>query len=194
MVRHARRGFYPDDRLGRWFSSWHRQRLPVIKKLGTLAKKTSDSIWKNKGSIAVGTAAAVVLTNPEAATAAVTGTTDIVTEVVAGTTGIVAEGVSRNTRQSGGSGSVIPAMIFYLVLAGLVILGTRYLLHRVGIWKLAVPLLIVGVLFCCGVAEAGVLDFTSIPEIECKSFPKLPWMNLITIALIILSFFIGGAT
>ena len=167
-----------------------RYSLPVIKHIGTLAKKTSDGIWKNKGSIAVGTAAAVVLTNPEAATAAITGTTDIITEVVAGTTEIVTDGVSRKSRQSTG-GSIIPTLLFYLLITVLVIAGVRYCLQSIGLRKI-LPLLVLGILLFCGnIAEAGMIDYASFPEIECGKV-KLPWWNIVTVVLLVISLIVGG--
>jgi hypothetical protein len=141
------------------------KRIEGVKKI---ADRVSKTVWNNKGAIAVGTVATVALTNPEAATAAVTGTADIVSNAVTGTADVayvaITSGGSADTvvprssvRQSS-SGNVIPTVLFYLLFIGLVIMGARYLLHRIGIWRMAVPLLMVGVILLCGgVADAAVI-------------------------------------
>ena len=154
--------------------------------VGKTANDAGKVVWNNKGSIAVGTAAAVALTNPDAATAAVNGTADVVTGAVTGTTGAVAQGITTNAKRSTG-GSVLLTLLLILLLIVLVILGMRYLLHRVGIWKLAMPLLMIGVLLCCaGVAQAGVVGFVSVADI----FAFKPLLDLAMLVIVIISLFL----
>ena len=136
--------------------------------VGKTVKKTADDagkvVWNNKESIAVATVATVALTNPKAVTAAVSGTADIVTSAVTGTAdvayGVVTNGKTvdtvaprTNVRQATSSG-VIPTVLFYLVLAVLIIVAVRYLLR--GAVRKVLPLLVVCILLCCvGVAEAA---------------------------------------
>ena len=150
------------------------KRIEGLKKIGNYVtntvKKTSNDtakvVWDNKGAIAVGTVATVALTNPEAATAAVTGTADIVTNAVTGTADVAYASIARgtadtvaqraNARQTS-SGSIIPTLFLFLAFMGIgIIFARRFLFQRrrIGMW--CVALLTVGVLFCCvGVADAA---------------------------------------
>jgi len=75
----------------------------------------------------------------------------------------------------------------------LVIAGVRYCLQSIGLRKI-LPLLVLGILLFCGnIAEAGMFDYASFPEIECGKV-KLPWWNIITVVLLVISIFTGGAS
>ena len=156
-----------------------RHSLPVIKHIKPLIERTSNGIgnavWRNKGAIAVGTTAVVVATKPEVAASVVTGTTErIIT-----------------TDKSTGS-SVIARLLFYLLVAVLVIAGVRYCLQSIGLRRI-LPLLVLGVLLFCGnTAEAGMFDYASFPEIECGAAKKIPWWNVITIILLLVAIFTGS--
>ena len=127
----------------------------VGKKVKKTTNDTAKVVWDNKGAIAVGTIATVALTNPEATSAAITGTADVAYGIVTGS-GTADTVVPRTSARQSNGGSVIPTVLFYLLLIGLAFIGARYLLHRIGIWRLAVPLLMVGViLLCAGVADAA---------------------------------------
>jgi hypothetical protein len=151
------------------------KQIEGIKKIASLVgkriKKTSDDaakvVWNNKGAIAVGTIATIAVTNPEAATAAVTGTADIVTNAVTGTADVAYGAVTSgrtadivapraNARPSSG-GSIIPTLLLFLAFVGIGISFARRFLfqrRRIGMW--CVALLAVGILFCCvGVADAA---------------------------------------
>jgi len=150
------------------------KRIDGVKKIANYVGKT---VWNNKGAIAVGTVATVALTNPEAAVAAVTGTADIVSNAVTGTAdvayGVVTGGSTADTvapranARPSTTGGTFSTVLFTLVMIGLVIIGVKYLL-RGSIRRLAVPLLIVGLLLCFGTtAEASMLS--SIPDIQCAA-------------------------
>jgi hypothetical protein len=69
----------------------------------------------------------------------------------------------------------------YLLIAGLVIVGVRYFLHRVGLWKV-LPLLALSLLLCGGVAEAGVFD--------CIPVPIRPWWDIVMLVIVVLTMFL----
>ena len=151
------------------------KRIDVVKKIANLVSntvsKTADSagkvIWNNKGAIAVGTVATVALTNPESATAAVSGTADVAYGVVTG--GKTADTVAprANVRQSSG-GSIIPTLLLFLAFVGIGVVIATYFRRRIRVFRVAVPLLVVGLLLCFGAtAEASMLS--SIPDIQCTA-------------------------
>ena len=174
--------------------------------VGNTFMKTADdaakTVWNNKGAIAVGTVATVALTNPEAATAAVTGATDVVTNAVTGTADIAyaaatggktADAVAprANVRQSSGR-SIIPTLLFFLAFIGIGIVIAAYFRRRIGVFRVAVPLLIVGVMLFCGVgvAEAGVVSVIPKPPMLPPITPPMILWNLFNIALIVVSIFV----
>ena len=172
------------------------KRIDGVKKIANLVSstvsKTADNagktVWNNKGAIAVGTVATVALTNPDVAVAAVTGTADVAYGVATGgkTADTVAQRANAIPSTTGGTFSTL---LFYLVVIGLVLIGVKYLL-RGSIRRVAVPLLIVGVLLCFGVtAEASVLG--SIPDIQCTA-PILvkPVAHFIMLVITIASIFL----
>ena len=174
------------------------KRIDGVKKIANLVShtvsKTADSagkvIWNNKGAIAVGTVATVALTNPKAATAAVTGTADVAYGVV--TNGKTADTVvpRTNARPSTTTGSsTFSTVLFTLIMIGLVLIIVKYLL-RGSFRRIAVPLMIIGVLLCFGVtAEASMLS--SIPEMQCTA-PVLvkPVAHFIMLVITIASIFL----
>jgi len=173
------------------------KRIDGVKKIANYMGKT---VWNNKGAIAVGTVATVAISNPEAATAAITGGADIVTNAVTGTAdvayGVVTGGKTAepvpprtNARPSTTGNGTFSTLLFYLVIIGLVFIGVRYLL-RGGIRRLAVPLLIAGLLLCFGAtAEASMLS--SISDIQCSA-PVLvkPIAHLIVLVVTVVSIFL----
>ena len=184
------------------------KRIEGMKKVAALVsntvKKTADDaakyVWNNKGSLAIATVATVAISNPEAATAAVTGTADIVTNAVTGTAdvayGVVTNGKTadtaaprENARPSTNGGSTFSTVLYYLLIIGLVFIVMKYLL-RGAVRRLAVPLLIGGVLLCfVSVAEASMLS--SIPDIQCA--PVLvakPIMHFVVLVLTVVSIFL----
>jgi len=148
---------------------------------------------KSFGSIGVATVATVALTNPDAAVAAVTGTADIAYGVVTGggktggkTTDTVAQRANARPSTTGGTFSTV---LFTLIMIGLVFIGVKYLL-RGSIRRVAVPLLIVGLLLCFGVtAEASM--WSAIPEMQCAA-PVLvkPIAHFIMLVITVVSIFL----
>jgi len=143
--------------------------IKAIQNAKSVAGKACDGaanvIWRNKGAVAVGATAVAVATKPEVF---VGGATTIATSSYGG------------------------MILFYLIAACVVIVGIRYLLRRFRVWKL-LPLVVLGLLLCGGVAQAGMIDHISIPEIECGAI-KSAWWNIITVVLLVISLFTGGAT
>ena len=178
------------------------KRIDGVKKIANLVSntvsKTADSagniVWNNKGAIAVGTVATVALTNPKAATAAVTGTADVAYGAVTGitTNGKTADTVAQrtNARPATTGGSIIPTLLFFLAFVSIGIVIATYLRRRIGVFRVAVPLLIVGFLLCFGAtAEASMLS--SIPEMQCTA-PVLvkPVAHFIMLVITIASIFL----
>jgi len=143
--------------------------IRAIQKTKSAIGKTCDGagnvIWRNKGAVAVGATAVAVATKPEVF---VGGATAIATSPYGST------------------------ILFYLIAALLVIVGMRYFLHRVGLWRV-LPLVVLGLLLCGGVAQAGMIDHIAIPEIECGVI-KPAWWKILTVVLFVISIFTGGAT
>jgi len=178
------------------------KRVDGVKKIANLVSntfsKTADSagkiVWNNKGAIAVGTVATVALTNPKAATAAVTGTADVAYGVATGggKTGKTADTVAprANARPSTTGGNIIPTLLLFLAFVGIGIVSATYLRRRIGVFRVAVPLLVIGVLLCFGVtAEASMLS--AIPDIQCTA-PVLvkPVAHFIMLVITIASIFL----
>jgi len=111
-------------------------------------KSLGSAIWDNKGSIAVGTTAVAVATNPapfvEGAAAVITGRT--------------------NNLSAGGVQSYVVGWLCYAMATILAIVGVRCAWNYVKDYKNWLPLFL-GVMVCgltCGIAEAGVLDCVAI--------------------------------
>jgi len=179
------------------------KRIDGVKKIAALVgktfTKTADDagkvIWNNKGSIGVATVATVALANPDAAVAAVNGTADVAYGVATGggkTGGKTADTVApRTNARPSTTGSTFSTVLFYLVIIGLVLLVMKYLL-RGSIRRVAVPLLIVGVLLCfSATAEASM--WSSLPDIQCSATPSLithPFINFIMLVITLASIFL----
>jgi hypothetical protein len=174
------------------------KRIEGVKKItdfvGKTVMKTSGdaakTVWNNKGAIGVATVATVALTNPEAATAAVTGTADVVTNAVTG--GKTAETVAPRTTARRPSGwSIIPTLLYFLLFCGIGIVIATYFRQRIGVFRIAVPLLAIGVLLCFGVtAEASMLG--SFPDIQCTApvIAVKPIVNFIVLVITVASLFL----
>jgi hypothetical protein len=148
----------------------------TITKAASLIKKTCDDaasvIWKNKGAIAVGTAAVAVASKPEI----------LVQPVVQGTRAVVGE--TSNAVQQSVIGNALSNLVVFVLLCMLITLGLGYLFRQTGFWRV-VPLLIVGLLLCCGIAEAGVMSGMDVPCCAVK-----PVWDIISIVILIISLFI----
>jgi hypothetical protein len=143
-------------------------------------------IWQNKGSIAVGTAAVAVATNPAPF---VEGATTIITGKPAK---IV---IPANYQVTGyqSAQSVTGSLWYYLFYAGVTILcivGVRCAWSYVKDYKNWLPLMVVGVLLCSvGVVEAAVI--TSPPPVLPPVFiSPIPWWNIVNFVLLVVSIFI----
>ena len=136
----------------------------IVKQVGKACDDVGSALWKNKGGIAVGAATVVAVTNPEPF---VQGATTIVT------------GTAKPIHQS-----TLGSVFFYLLLTGLTVAGVRYLFHHLKDWKNWLPLLVVGILLCCGnIAEAGVMEGVSV-------IPVRSLWDFLGFILLILSIFI----
>jgi hypothetical protein len=154
-----------------------------VTKIATRAKdwitKTGTSlgavIWNNKGSIAVGTAAVAVVTNPAPF---VQGTTTLITgkpTVVTNTADVAGQSLSGIFWYYG----------FYAAATLFCIVGVRCAWNYIKDYKNWLPLMIVGVCFVtCGVADAA----TVIPKPPV--LPAVPWCTVFNVVLVIVSIFI----
>jgi len=121
-------------------------------------QKCSNYIWKNRGAVAVGATTTAVVLRPDA--------------VFGGALKLA-------------STPFVSSMLFYLLFAMLVIAGIRYFLHRAGLWRV-LPLVIVGLLLCAGLAEAGVVDCVSVPTVQ---FITKPLWDVVMIIIVAISLF-----
>jgi hypothetical protein len=134
-------------------------------------KSIGDTIWHNKGSIAVGSTAVAVATNPAPF---VSGITTVLTGRASDPSG-------------GGIQSYIFGFGFYAIATLLTIVGVRCTWNYVKDYKNWLPLMVVGILFCSvGVAEAGVIP---VPDNQ-SGFIYRPWWDVITIVILIISIFL----
>ena len=127
--------------------------IKAIQKAKTLAGKACDGaanvIWRNKGAVTVGATAVALATKPEVF---VGGFASLASSTYFGT------------------------ILFYLLIAVLGIVGGLYFLRRIGLWKI-LPLLVVGLLLCGGVTEAGVMD--------CVPVPGRPWWDVVVMLVVV---------
>ena len=139
------------------------KRAKIVNFVGKTCDDAANVLWRNKGAVTLGTVLVTAAANPE--------------PFIEGTTTII----------GGGSQTVfvscIGTILFYLLLAVLVIAGTRFFLHRIRLWRV-LPLLILGLMFGSGVAEAGV-----IPIAECGVI-KPPWWNIFDLIILIFAIFL----
>ena len=133
-------------------------------KIANFVKKScnniGNTIWRNKCSIAIGTAATVAVMAPEAvvhgATTVATGATQAATSAIANTTQAAIQSAAGNA----GSGFFSFLMVAALFLAGLWFF-VGFVRFR---YKAILPLLVIGVLIClCGVTEAATLQSAAVP-------------------------------
>jgi hypothetical protein len=155
------------------------------------SKSIGNAIWNNKGAVAVGTAAVVIATNPEATAAVVTGVTETVTTgataVITGAT----EGVSRSVRQSSGSGSIW-YLVFFAAATVFCIVVIRYIWNYVRDWKNWIPLAVIGIFLCFGgIAEAGIIGLPTVDGItNVISKPPVPFWTFFNVVLCLVTIFI----
>jgi len=146
----------------------------AVNLVGKACDNVSSVLWRNKGTVAVGTTAVAVATNPEPF---VQGTTAVVT----GTTGKV---MKSNTGSS---------IVSYLLLSVLLIAGIWYFLRCIKFRPGHVlPLLILGVLILfCFTDSASAGTFAQVPEIQCGMVkPPLWWTDIVGWILLIIVIFL----
>jgi hypothetical protein len=159
----------------------------VVKVAGTakdFITKTSTSlgnaIWNNKGSIAVGSAAVALATNPAPF---VSGATTMIT--------------GRPSDPSAtGIQSYLVGWLFYAVATILAILGVRYAWAYLKDWKNWVPLLLIVGVCCitCGTVEAGIIHFPTVEGLvdtipKPPVLPTVPWWSLFNVVLLVITIF-----
>ena len=134
----------------------------AVKNVVNFVKKASNNIgntiWNNKGSIAVGTAATVAVLAPDAV---VQGATSIATGAVEGAATVVTGATQAAVQNStGGNG-----FLSYLFLAVLFIAGLWFFVGFVRFrYKAVLPLLVLGVIVClAGTADAATLHSAAVP-------------------------------
>jgi len=141
----------------------------VVKAVGLVKKTCNDiasTIWKNKGAIAVGTAAVAVASKPEAF---VQGATAMVTETAAKVVEPRSSSIGRT--------------IICVVLAMIVLAGVRSVLRSFGAWSI-LPIMLGIVLLGCGIAEAGVISGSEVrPAIASTWWNALGWIVIILITV-----------
>jgi hypothetical protein len=149
------------------------------------AASWGNAIWNNKGSIAVGTAAVAVATNPapfvQGTTTLITGKPTVVTNTAdVANLSVASQSVTSSLWYYG----------FYIAVTLLCILGVRCAWNYTKDYKNLLPVLIVGVCFVtCGVAEAGVVESVVSVIPKPPVLPAVPWCTVFNIALIVVSIF-----
>jgi hypothetical protein len=142
-----------------------------------------ETIWRNKGSVAIGTVAVAAANNPAPF---VDGAVTIVTGRPAKTSG------PSDTANH----SFIVGWLFYAIATLLAIIGVRCLWNYVKDYKNWLPLMVVGVLLCSvGVVEAGVVCLPTLDGIA-SVIPKppvppapVPWWNVLYFVLFVIMIF-----
>ena len=137
----------------------------AVSLVGKACDNVANVLWRNKGAIAVGTAAVVATTNPE--------------PLIGGAATMVT-GVTQPIHQS-----ALGSILFYLLLAVISVAGVRYLLQYLKDWKNWLPL-ILGLIFCgltAGIAEAGVIGCATIK-------PPFWWGEVIGFILLVIGMFL----
>ena len=154
----------------------------AVKNVVSLVKKTcnniGNTIWNNKGSIAVGTAATVAVLAPDAV---VQGATTIASGAVEGAATVVT-GATQAAVQSGVSNSG-SGFFSYLLLAMLFLAGLWLFVGFVRFrYKAVLPLLVLGVIVClAGTADAATLHSATVPVAAAIK----PFINVIGWVVII---------
>jgi hypothetical protein len=135
-----------------------------------------NAIWNNKGSVAVGSVAVAVATNPAPF---VSGATTMIT--------------GRPSDPSAtGIRSYFTSWLFYLIATVLAIIGVRCSWNYVKDYKNWLPLMVVGVLLTCGgVVQAGMIDYVPVPEVPLTGIKPPPFWDVIGLIILILTIFIG---
>jgi hypothetical protein len=146
------------------------------------ATSWGNAIWSNKASIAVGTAAVAVATNPAPF---VEGATTIITGQPAK---IVTPSYNQATASQSATGSLW-YYGFYLAATTFCIVGVRCIWNYVKDYKNWLPLMVVGILLCCGgIVEAAVI--TPPPVLPPVFISPIPWWNIVNFVLLVVSIFI----
>ena len=79
-------------------------------------------------------------------------------------------------------------VLLYLLAGVLLIAGVRYLWHRLRLWRM-LPLVVLGLLLCGGVAQAGVIDFVPAPDALFGAI-HLSFQKIWAVVLVVVSLFI----
>jgi hypothetical protein len=142
--------------------------------------KTSTSlgnaIWNNKGSIAVGSAAVALATNPAPF---VSGATTMIT-------GRAGDPAATSIQ------SYFTGWLFYAIATLLAIIGVRCSWNYVKDYKNWLPLMVIGLFLCCsGVVQAGVIDYVPVPEVPIVGIKPPPLWDVIGLIILILTIIIG---
>ena len=154
----------------------------AVKNVVSFVKKScnniGNTIWNNKGSIAVGTAATVAVLAPDAvvqgATTVATGATQAATSAIANTT----QAAIQNAGGNAGTG-----FFSFLLVAALFIAGLWFFVGFVRFrYKAILPLLVLGVIIClAGTADAATLHSAAVPVAAAIK----PFVNVIGWVVII---------
>ena len=134
-------------------------------------------LWRNKGTVAVGTAATVAVLAPEAT---VQGATTVATQAVQGATAVVASGTEAIVKSTVKPGSANVFLTLFLLVA-LLLAGLWIFIGRIRRkYLLVLPILVLAVLVFGGVAHAGI--------VECGiARPPLWWGDIFGFILLIIA-------
>ena len=79
-------------------------------------------------------------------------------------------------------------IIFWLLIIALLIIASRSCICRVGRWRI-LPLVVVGLLLCTGVAEAGMIDCVSGPDAASACIARPPWLDIFMLVVLVFTWF-----
>jgi hypothetical protein len=167
----------------------------AVTKLATKAKdyitkvgnSLGNTIWQNKGSVAIGASAVAVATHPEPF---VNGAVSILT----------GKPVSTFNPSATGNSSMVGSLWYYPFDAAvtlLCVIGVRYTWNYVKDYKNWLPVLVIGVCFISsGAVEAGVVQNLPMAEGIASVIPKppmlppVPWWTIINVIVVAITIFI----
>jgi len=129
--------------------------------VGKACNGVASFVWRNKGAVAVGATATAVVARPD---------------VFVG--GVIA--LLYNP--------YVDTIMFWLLIILLIIIASRNCIRRIGRWRI-LPLVVVGLLLCTGVAEAGMIDCVSGPDAASACIARPPWLDIFMLVVLVFTWF-----
>ena len=143
----------------------------TVNLVGKVCDNISAVIWRNKGSIAVGTTAVTIATNPE--------------PFIQGTTALVANTTDRVVKSNNTGSSILSYLLFPIILIAAICWLLGYIRFKCkGLlrhWRI-IPMVLAMLLLFTGITQAGI---------QCGVVrPPLWWTDFVGIILLIVALFL----